>query len=69
MNSKREDTATEVMNEAARLFEGDRKAALLWLNQPAKALGGVTPMSCLDTKAGVDAVRDLIGRLEHGVIS
>lgn len=40
---------------------------MLWLNQSAKALGGASPMSCLDTKAGVDAVRDLIGRLEHGL--
>jgi len=69
MNRKREDKSTEVMNEALRLFEGDREAALLWLNRPAKALGEVTPMSCLDTKAGADAVRELIGRLEYGVIS
>lgn len=69
MNSKREGKAAEVMDEALRLFEGDREAALLWLNRPAKALGGVTPMSCLDTIAGADAVRDLIGRLEYGVIT
>lgn len=69
MNKKREDVITDVMNEAVRLFEGDRDAASLWLNRPAKALGGATPMSCLDTKTGVDEVKDLIGRLEYGVVT
>lgn len=60
---------TAVLEDAMRLFEGDREAALRWLKQPAKALGGVTPLSYLDTEAGADAVRDLIGRLEYGVFA
>jgi putative toxin-antitoxin system antitoxin component (TIGR02293 family) len=60
---------TAVLEDAMRLFEGDREAALRWLKQPAKALGGATPLSYLDTEAGADAVRDLIGRLEYGVIT
>jgi len=58
-----------ILAAAVELFEGDEKAARRWLNTPAKALGGATPVSYLDTEAGADAVRDLIGRLEHGIIS
>ncbi len=54
---------------ALRLFEGDEGAARHWLKRPARALGGVSPLSQLDTEAGADAVRDLIGRLEHGVVT
>jgi len=52
-----------------QLFEGDAEAARHWLNEPAKALGGNTPLQHLDTEAGADEVQDLIGRLEHGVIT
>lgn len=51
------------------LFEGDRDAARDWLSEPAKALGGYSPLQHLDTEAGADEVQDLIGRLEHGVIT
>jgi len=54
---------------AVKLFEGDQVAAKHWLNEPAKALGGNTPLEHLDTEAGSDEVRDLIGRIEQGVIS
>ena len=53
--------------DALELFEADSDAAKNWLHTPAKALGGETPFSLLDTQAGADQVRDLIGRLEHGV--
>ena len=52
---------------AVQLFEGDEAAARAWLSEPARALGGGTPLEHLDTEAGASAVRDLIGRLEHGV--
>ena len=54
---------------ALQLFEGDREAAVRWLKESAKALGGSSPLEYLDTEAGADAVRDLIGRLEYGVIT
>ena len=52
-----------------RLFEGDAEAARRWFGEPAKALGGHTPLEHLDTEAGADEVQDLIGRLEHGVVT
>ena len=54
---------------ALQLFEGERTAAQRWLNEPAKALGGSSPIDYLDTEAGAEAVHDLILRLEHGVIT
>lgn len=54
---------------ALQLFEGDADSARRWLNEPAKALGGDSPLQHLDTEAGAAEVHDLIGRLEHGVYS
>jgi putative toxin-antitoxin system antitoxin component (TIGR02293 family) len=53
--------------DALQLFEGDAESARRWLNESAKALGGDSPLQHLDTEAGAAEVRDLIGRLEHGV--
>jgi putative toxin-antitoxin system antitoxin component (TIGR02293 family) len=52
---------------AVQLFEGDAQAAQTWLQEPARALGGATPLGHLATEAGAAEVRDLIGRLEYGV--
>jgi len=52
---------------ALQLFEDDAEAARRWLAELAKALGGNTPLQHLDTEAGAAEVRDLVGRLEHGV--
>ncbi len=59
----------EAYRGSLQLFEGDVDAARRWLSEPAKALGGVSPFQHLDTEAGAGQVRDLIGRLEHGVYS
>lgn len=60
---------TSILQQAIALFEGDAAMARAWLEQPAKALGGHTPLEYLDTEAGANEVEDLIGRLEHGVIA
>jgi len=52
-----------------QLFEGDKEAARNWLREPAKALAGEIPLHHLNTEAGADEVQDLIGRIEHGVIT
>jgi putative toxin-antitoxin system antitoxin component (TIGR02293 family) len=57
----------EVYRAVLQLFEGDGESARRWLGEPAKALGGETPLQRLDTEAGAIQARDLIGRLEHGV--
>ncbi len=58
-----------VFRAAVQLFEGDPAAARNWLNEPAKALGGNTPLEHLDTEAGAAEIQDLIGRIEYGVIA
>tara|TARA_R110002074_G_scaffold106618_1_gene230384 strand:- start:38097 stop:38312 length:216 start_codon:yes stop_codon:yes gene_type:complete len=58
-----------VIAEAVELFEGDIMAAKQWLTTPARALGYKPPNDLLASKDGVEQVRALIGRLEHGVIT
>lgn len=56
---------------AARAEEvlGDRPAALRWIRKPNRALGGASPIELLDTDLGLDAVLNVLGRIEHGVFS
>jgi putative toxin-antitoxin system antitoxin component (TIGR02293 family) len=48
---------------------GDRTKARHWMNNPNRALGGVTPLSQLETEAGADEVMNVLGRIEYGVYS
>ena len=57
-----------VLATTVRLFEGDAAAARDWLKHPVRGLDGRIPLEQLDTEPGTEAVLDLIGRLEHGVI-
>lgn len=57
-----------VVERAETVFE-DADAALGWLQSPCAALGGVTPLSLLDTEIGADSVLDTLGRIEHGVFA
>lgn len=58
----------EVYNSATDLFEGDGIRAMTWLLKPARGLGDRRPIDMVSTTAGAEAVLDLIGRLEHGVV-
>lgn len=55
-----------IVERAEIVFE-ETDMALNWLQSPNAALGGVTPLSLLDTEFGADSVRDTLGRIEHGV--
>ena len=57
-----------VVERAETVFE-DTDSALNWLQSPNAALGGVTPLSLLDTDIGADSVLDTLGRIEHGVFA
>lgn len=57
------------LDAAMGLFNGDMQASIQWLKTPARALGGEPPMNMLTTPTGAEAVIDLIGRIEHGVVS
>jgi putative toxin-antitoxin system antitoxin component (TIGR02293 family) len=55
----------------ARAIEllGSREKAASWLDRPNRALGGEKPLSLLDTAIGAGQIEDILGRMEHGVIS
>lgn len=67
--------------ESDRLFRLGRVAAVAeevlgttekaagWLRHPNPALGGKTPVRCLDTDLGAQQVETVLGRLAHGVFS
>lgn len=48
---------------------GDRAASLRWIRKPNRALGSVAPLELLDTDLGLDAVMNVLGRIEQGVFS
>ena len=48
---------------------GDQREVSAWLQAPNRALGGVTPLSQMDTDVGVRQVECALGRIEHGVFS
>lgn len=58
-----------LFDQAVALFEGDEKRAAQWFRTPKKALGGASPIEYADTEPGTEEVRDLIGRIEHGVFA
>lgn len=58
-----------VMDAAVGLHDGDASRALLWLQSPARALGGIRPIDYQDTPEHIQTVLDLIGRIEHCILS
>ncbi|MEI4929593.1 antitoxin Xre/MbcA/ParS toxin-binding domain-containing protein [Aeromonas caviae] len=57
----------QALDAALSLHEYDTTSALSWLHRRAWGLGGVVPDQILNTPMGVQAVVDLVGRIEHGV--
>ena len=60
-------TAPRVYEKTLEMF-GDRKAAFTWLTTPARALGLNTPLDLL-IEDRIDEVMDLLGRIDHGIVS
>jgi len=58
----------QVHTEALELFEGDAIAKNRWMMSPQASLDGRRPSEMLWAEADIEAVRLLIGRLEHGSI-
>src|SRR5262245_58915992 len=55
--------------DVTRLAEatfGGKGPATRWLKQPNLALGGVTPLSLLDTEPGAGEVRRVLAAIDHG---
>jgi putative toxin-antitoxin system antitoxin component (TIGR02293 family) len=60
---------SRLFERAAALYDGDRDGAREWLETPIPALGDQRPLDLAQTEPGAREVEDLIGRIEHGVVS
>lgn len=71
LNPKHSDAALALMEvtENAEKVLGSRLAAEQWLIKPAVALDRVRPIDLLTSAPGIEAVKDLLTRIEHGVYS
>ena len=58
-----------VIERAVDLFEGDKKAAYQWMNEPNRALNWQKPADVVSSETGALEVMRLITRVEHGVYS
>lgn len=56
-----------VFQEALALFEGDVSAASGWMKTSVRGLGK-RPLDLVETRVETEAVLDLLGRLENGVV-
>ncbi len=50
-------------------YLGDHERALRWLKRSNRALGGLAPVSVIDTELGARQVENLLGRIGYGGIS
>jgi len=48
---------------------GSREHARGWLRDVNRALGGVSPLTCLDTEPGRRRVEDVLRQISHGIVS
>lgn len=60
--------SAKALARAEQIFE-DRAAAATWFKREIRALGGVTPVSLMDTDSGFELVMKTLGRIEQGVVA
>jgi putative toxin-antitoxin system antitoxin component (TIGR02293 family) len=48
---------------------GNKDNFLKWMHLPNTALGGMEPQELIDIPSGVSKIRDVLGRIEHGIYS
>lgn len=65
------DRLYRIARVAAQAFAvlGTEDKAATWLRRPNRALNGEVPIRLLDTDVGARQVEDILGRIEHGVVS
>ena len=60
--------AIKIVQHATTLL-GSTVTTLEWLRSPQRALGFRVPLELLATEPGAEAVEDLLGRIEYGVVT
>ncbi len=60
--------SVKIIQHAATLL-GSLEKALEWLRSDQRALGYRVPFDLLGTAPGAEAVEDLLGRIEYGVVT
>jgi putative toxin-antitoxin system antitoxin component (TIGR02293 family) len=60
---------TTVLDRALELFEGDEAAARRWLQKRRPIFDNQSALELAKSEIGAGEVKDLIGRLEHGVFT
>lgn len=58
---------SDVLGQADRVF-GSHEKAVRWLERPHPALNNKAPLQLLATEDGVARVRDMLIRIDHGII-
>ena len=48
---------------------GDKESLKEWINSSLIALGGKKPIDFMNNDTGISMIKDLLGRIEHGVYS
>lgn len=59
---------TDLFLYGAEVFES-KENFIKWLNLPNTALGGLEPHELIEVPGGISKVKDVLGRIEHGVYS
>lgn len=60
---------SRLFERASELFDGDQEGARQWLETPIAALDDQRPLDLARSEPGAREVEELIGRIEHGVVS
>ena len=71
LDADESDRLYRIARVAAQAFSvfGEEDKAATWLARPNRALNGEVPIHLLDTDVGARQIEDILGRIEHGVVS
>ena len=67
--SERVSRLSRIFERATSLYDGDQNGARQWLETPIPALDNQRPLDLSQTEPGAREIEDLIGRIEHGIVS
>ncbi len=56
----------KVLKRASEVLD-DKEQARIWLRREIRSIGGVPPITMLDTEAGYELILDTLGRIEQGI--